>query len=268
MIHPDAETIAGYQAGALARWRLLRRRRVAAHLAGCPDCAATARRLTAVTAVLASAPHPTMPANVAERLTEVLAAQSAPDTRVTTDGRSRRLLGTPGGHRPRLVPVGAVVVLLAILGVGGYFLGQIHQPSGVTASSSAARESPQPGMNPSGNGFQMKPEHIGAQESTAGTDQTGYRVVASGTNYLPATLGAQVSREMGDTTLGGAAAPPALASCIAKLAAGPGVRFVDIARYRGLRAWVIASSGRAWVTGTSCSASGTDLLATVSLGVS
>jgi hypothetical protein len=268
MTHPDAETIAGYQAGALARWRLLKRRRVAAHLAGCPDCAATARRLTAVTAVLSSAPHPTMPTNVAERLTEVLAAQPAPESVITTNGRSRRLLGTPGGHRPRLIPVGAAVVLLGILGVGGYFIGQIHQSPGVAASSSAPRQRPQPGMNSSGNGFQMKPEHIGAQESTSGTDQTGYRVVASGTNYLPATLSAQVTREMSETTLGDAAAPSGLASCITKLATGSTVRFVDIAKYHGMRAWVIASSKRAWVTGTSCSASGADLLATVSLGVS
>jgi hypothetical protein len=268
MIHPDAETIAGYQAGALARWRLLRRRRVAAHLAGCPDCAATARRLTTVTAVLASAVHPPMPAHVAERLTEVLATQPAPTTRETTHGRSKRLLEAPGGRRPRLVPVGAVVVLLGILGVGGYFIGQAQGPSGTTASSSATREDHQPGPQITGGGFQMNPEHIGPQDSTPTGGRTSYRVVASGTNYLPATLRAQVGQEKGDMSLSGTGAPSALAGCIARLATGSAVQFVDIAKYQGRRAWVIASAARAWVTETSCSASGTDLLTTVALGVS
>jgi hypothetical protein len=262
--HPDAETIAGYQAGALARWRLLRRRRAAAHLAGCPDCAATARRLTTVTAVLASASHPTMPAHVAERLTEVLAAQPAPSTRETTHGRSKRLLAAPGGRRPRLVPVGAVVVLLGILGVGGYFIGQTHGPSETTASSSRAQGNHQPGPEVTGSGFGMNPERIGAQDSGTG-GRTSYRVVASGTNYLPATLRAQVGHEKGDTSLSGIGAPSALAGCIAKLATGSAVQFVDIAKYQGRRAWVIASAARAWVTETSCSASGTNLLATVTL---
>lgn len=264
MIHPDAETIAGYQAGALARWRLLKRRRVAAHLAGCPDCAATARRLTTVTAVLVSAPHPPMPAHVAERLTAVLAAQPTPSPNITTSGRSKRLLGTPGGGRPRLVPVGVAVVLLGILGVGGYFIGQAQGPSGTTASSSPARQDHQPGVQVTGGGFGMNPERVGPQDS----GRTSYRVVASGTNYLPATLRAQVGREKGDSSLSGIGAPSALAGCIARLAVGSAVQFVDIAKYQGRRAWVIASAAHAWVTETSCSSSRTNLLAMIGLGVS
>jgi hypothetical protein len=265
--HPDAETIAAYQAGALARWRLFRRRRVAAHLAGCRVCAATARRLTTVTAVLAAAHHPTMPANVAERLTEVLAAQPTPDSRLTTHGRSTRLLAPSGGRRPRLVPVGVVVVILGVLGVGGYFLGQT-QPSAGVSSSSATRSATRSGTDQSGGGVRMNPEHVGAQESTPGGQQSGYRVVASGTDYLPATLPAQVGQEMNDAALGKVAAPSALAGCVANVAAGSLVRFVDVAKYRGKRAWVIAASGRAWVTGTSCSATETDLLVTVALAAS
>jgi hypothetical protein len=254
--HPDAETIAAYQAGAPARWRLLRRRRVAAHIAGCPDCSATARQLTAVTAVLAAAPHPQMPAHVAERLTDVLAAQSTQGRSVTTHGRSSGLLAAPGGHRPRLVPAGVIVVILGALGVGGYFLGQSHGPAPVASS-------PVRGTSPSQTGIALNPEHIGAQDS-----EPGYRVVASGTDYLPTTLRMQVDHEANDPTLGSVSAPTAMAGCVAKVAEGSVVRFVDIAKYRGRRAWVIASTGRAWVTETSCSATGTDLLVTVALGVS
>lgn len=264
--HPDAETIARYQAGALARWRLFRRRRVAAHLARCPDCAAAARRTTAVTSVLAAAARPAMPADVAERLTEVLAAQTHPAPALTTHGRSRRLLTAPGGRRPQLVPVGIVVLIVGALGIGGYFIGQNGGSSAGPSVSSGVSASGS--RTPTGGHVQFNPDRVGAEESTPSGDQDTYRVVASGTDYQPATLGSQVSHEMADAALGAVAAPSGLAACVARFAVDSAVRFVDIARYRGRKAWVIASSGRTWVTGTSCSGIRSDLLITVPLPTS
>jgi hypothetical protein len=266
--HPDAETIARYQAGALARWRLLRRRRVAAHLARCPDCAAAARRTTAVTAVLAAAARPAMPADVAERLTEVLTTQTHPAPALTTHGRSRRLLTAPGGRRPQLMPVGIAVLILGVLGIGGYFIGQNSGSSaGPSASSGVSVSGPHSATGGPGSGIKLNPEHVGPEDSTP-SGQVTYRVVSSGTDYQQATLGGQVTHEMADAALGAVAAPSGLAGCVARFAVDSAVRFVDIARYRGRKAWVIASSGRAWVTGTSCSAIGSDLLVTVPLAAS
>lgn len=265
--HPDAETIAEYQAGALAPWRVLRRRRIAAHLARCQECASVSRRLSAVTAVLAATPALAMPIDVAERLTVVLAAQPSPAHSPTTHGRSRRLLTAPGGRQPWLVPVG-VVVVLGLLGVGGFALsqGQGHGTSGI--SSGTLRGTAGASGSPiAGNGIEISPEHVGGPRATPG-GQTGYRVVASGTDYLPATLRVQVSGEMADNGLNAAIPPSALAGCVAKIRAGSVVRFVDLAKYQGRQAWVIASTGRAWVTGTMCSATMADLLATVALATS
>jgi hypothetical protein len=257
--HPDNETIAEYQAGALASWHVLRRRRVAAHLAGCPDCSATAQRLTRVSMVLAAAPHPAMPPDVAERLTAVLAAQSLDPHDKTTRGRSRRLLAAPGGRRPALVPAAATVVALAAVGLGGYAISQ----SGGSPAPTAAKPVSGPAISAGSSmheGINVSPEHVGT-----GPRIPSYRVVASGTDYLPQTLRAQLGHEMQAAGLSTTAAPAALAGCLTRIGAESSAEFVDLARYQGRKAWVIASAGHAWVTGTSCSALRSDLVATVAL---
>lgn len=259
--HLDPETIAEYQAGALGFWHVVRRRRIAAHLAGCPDCSALARQLTQVSEILAAAPRPAMPADVAERLTAVLATEPPPSIPRTAHGRSSRLLAASGGpRRPRLVPATAVLVVLVALGIGGYTLSQPSAPSGHPATSNAASLPTSSAVN-----GRLTPDHVGTGHAATNGGQESYRVVASGTDYLRQSLRAQIIQETKASPLSVAAPPGALAGCVARVGAGFAVTFVDLARYQGRKAWVMASAGHAWVTGTSCSASRSDLLASVAL---
>ncbi|MGD0558532.1 MAG: hypothetical protein ABSA93_26590 [Streptosporangiaceae bacterium] len=256
--HLDAETIAEYQAGALAFWHVIRRRRIATHLAQCPDCSSLTRRLTQVSLVLAAAPLPAMPADVAERLTAALAAESSPSSITAAPSRSRRLLGASGGRGPRLVPAMTAMVVLVALGIGGYALSQTSSPSPLGGGNAAPEK-------PSAANGRLAPDHVGTERTGAGVEQPAYRVVATGTDYLPQTLRAQVIREMKAGLASVAAPPAALAACMARIGAGSVVTFVDLAQYQGRTAWIVASADRAWVTGTLCSASRPDLLTSISL---
>lgn len=265
-VHLDAETIAEYQAGALAFWHVVRRRRIAAHLAQCPDCSSLARRLTQVSVVLAAAPVPAMPAGVAERLTAALSAESSPPAITAKPGRSRRLLTPSGGRGPRLVPAMTAMAVLVALGVGGYTLSQTTSP-GASSGHAASNAVSAPGKSSPVNG-RIAPDHVGAGRTAAGGVQLSYRVVATGTDYLPQTLRAQVIREMKASVLSVASPPAALAACVARIGAGSVATFIDLAQYQGRKAWIVASAERAWVTGTLCSASRPDLLTSISLTLS
>jgi len=96
---------------------------VEAHLASCADCQAQAASLRAVTAELAAAPVPTMPPDVAQRLSRVLVAESAHRDRPRS---ARVTLGNFGATRPAkparrwLVPALAAAAAAAIVGFGAY----------------------------------------------------------------------------------------------------------------------------------------------------
>jgi anti-sigma factor ChrR (cupin superfamily) len=72
--HPDADTLAACREGLLGRRRSAR---IRAHLARCSRCASLDHELAAVTSLLASAPAPRIPDELAARLDTVLAAESA-----------------------------------------------------------------------------------------------------------------------------------------------------------------------------------------------
>ncbi len=71
--HPGAEDIARLEAADLAPGQA---RRIRAHLAGCPRCAQVRSELAAVSAALAAAPAPPMPAHLAARISDALAAEA------------------------------------------------------------------------------------------------------------------------------------------------------------------------------------------------
>ena len=85
--HPDADALAACREGLLGKRRLAR---IRAHLARCPRCASLDRELTAVSTLLASAPVPRIPDELAARLDMVLAAESAArargESRAAADG--------------------------------------------------------------------------------------------------------------------------------------------------------------------------------------
>src|SRR5215469_15815580 len=85
--HPDADTLAACREGLLGSRRSAR---IRAHLARCSRCASLDHELAAVTTLLASAPAPRIPDELAARLDTVLAAESAARARgerpATPDG--------------------------------------------------------------------------------------------------------------------------------------------------------------------------------------
>src|SRR5690242_21785517 len=87
--HPDTEALAEYRAGLIGG---LRRGRVAAHVAGCAQCASVSERLDAVGSMLASVPAPAVPDEVERRITAALAAEA-------TARQSAAPLAGPRRHR-------------------------------------------------------------------------------------------------------------------------------------------------------------------------
>jgi hypothetical protein len=165
--HPDTEALAEYRAGLIGGFR---RRRLAAHVGGCAQCASVSERLDAVGSVLASAPAPAMPDEVERRIAAALAAEAtarqvvgtAPQAEGQAEGtagqgaapsagrhRHRRRSGASGapgsGRRPArrfrpvmtLVPVAACLLLAGF----GYLLSNIGGSSGPSGAVSAASPS-------------------------------------------------------------------------------------------------------------------------------
>jgi hypothetical protein len=93
--HPDADILAACREGLLGRRRSAR---IRAHLARCSRCASLDHELAAVTSLLASAPAPRIPDELAARLDTVLAAESAARARgesPTADGIPATADGIP-----------------------------------------------------------------------------------------------------------------------------------------------------------------------------
>src|ERR1700728_328923 len=117
--HISAEALARYREEDLGSRKSSR---VQAHLAGCPRCTALDEHLAGVSAMLASAPQPAMPAEVTARIQAAITAEGArhalpgagPEAGRTEllsqPGRSRHAAGRGGdgrGRRPgRLSPLG------------------------------------------------------------------------------------------------------------------------------------------------------------------
>ena len=95
---------------------------IEAHLASCADCRAQAASLRAATAELGAVPAPTMPTDVASRLSRVLVAEAAQRSRPRS---AKVTLGNFGANRPAkstrrwLVPALAAAAA-AIVGFGAY----------------------------------------------------------------------------------------------------------------------------------------------------
>jgi hypothetical protein len=102
-------------------------------------------------------------------------------------------------------------------------------------------------------------------------------VTTSHINYQQATLAAQVraelnhkstsagtgSQESGST--GGLPPSQPLVGCVLHLTGNKLPKLVEQATYEGKAAYVIAVPGHAWVVGPSCTASNSDLIASVAL---
>jgi hypothetical protein len=291
--HLDAETVAVFREDLLPGRKAAQ---VAAHLAACEQCAEIDARLAAVTSALAHAPAPPMPASLAARLDAALAAEisaraagtaapgaaavstTAPGTTAAGTGRvgrTRRAAWSRSGLPLRLATVAAAVVLVA---GGGYAITRLVSTStgGVAASASGTAE-PHSALSRRGAPA-LGPEAAGMA--------AGLPVVASGTDYRPGQVRAQVSALLkrypaarrvpgsGATAAPAATPPPGfpqLAGCVRRLGAGARPRLIDVARYGSRPAAVIVlpvtgtRTLRVLVVGTGCSVRGSDLITSFTL---
>jgi hypothetical protein len=281
MTHPESGTLAEFRAGLVTGRR---RASIASHLEACDRCAGLSDQLGEIPVLLAAAPAPAMPDDVARRLDLVLAAEAAKrdSSERTVDHSPAHPPASPGPRRRWdfrlvtqriLVPAAAVVVLAA----GGFGLSRVlgSSPSSSTAAGSeAAPAASVRSVNGTAAAPSEAPSRPGAHPAIE--SPLTFPVVNSGTNYLRATLARQLETEL-QRQAQSAAGPqvPASASlkgCVQRVTqrTRPGtLALVERARFHGQPAIVIvAVSGghdAAWVTAPGCSASSAHVLATATL---
>jgi len=277
--HLDPEVLAEFRAGLITGRR---GRALSAHLAECDRCTALDADLAGLSALLAAVPPPTLPADLANRLDMVLAAEVAErnnssERAVVSRSRTRRRTGWlagwagPGNRRFRLVAVrvlGPAAVVLAGLGYGLSLIG------GSPATTAASAPAPVPSAFPAaGNATARNPHNL----PRAGAEEGTFHLAVSGTNYLPGTLSRQVQ-----AALRGSPALPAATSavtgqlreCVLRITGGTTPVLLQSAHYRGQPAYVIVASrapgdlivvvAPGWAA-PGCSATGKDVLDTATL---
>ena len=281
MTHPDSEVLAEFRAGLITGRHGAR---ISAHLAACEHCAGLCDQLAEISALLVAVPAPAMPEAVSRRLEGVLAVEAAQrdDAERAVGDSSRDRAPSPRPRRRwdfRLIAlrVLAPAAAVAVLAAGGYGLSRIGESSTASEASGSAPSSaasaaalPQESALPSAGSASR---HSAVRPAGA---VLAIEVVTSGTNYLRATLGQQLAREM-KRYAEGVAGPlrPASApvkECVLRVTKDTRpatMKLVETARFQGQPAIVIvAASGRhdvAWVTTSTCSGSSGHVLATTTL---
>ncbi|MGH3240203.1 MAG: anti-sigma factor family protein [Spirillospora sp.] len=237
---------------------------VSAHLDTCADCRDLSADLADVSRLLAEAPAPSMPAELAERIDTAIAAESLNTTAVTSleERRGRR-------HWRILSAAAAAVVVLG----GGVAVGTtaLDGTNGDHAKTSAPpQDNARPSVADGGAGGESQQRgSSGAAPNAAPAPAFG--VTRSGTDYGAATLAAQIGQVMAKTQkLSAADAPDTrLRGCVLGLVRERKPVLVDQARYEGNPATVIAVRGdtpeklTVWVVGPECSAQNQHVLKTM-----
>jgi hypothetical protein len=314
--HVSAAEIARFSEGDVSARKAAR---VSSHLAGCRRCASVREDLARVPALLAGTEAPRMPEHLTARIQAALIRESA--------RRASHRAG-PGSAEPERKAAGwswprvpgmsartagwaAAATAAVVVAGGGTYLIVAGQASGGTSASSAA--APSGGAHRAAAGAANTANAPTAPASRAAGPQLEYQLagkatefspVATGRNYVPSKLAAQVkmtlagSRAPSPTAAGpGTAAPlarpdlgtkassgrssrigsfsvSALEGCVSRVSAGARVLLVDLASYQSSPAAVIVtarasqSPRQVWVVGAGCSASGSDVLRTATLPAS
>jgi hypothetical protein len=291
--HASAEDLAGLDLDALKPRKAAR---VRAHVASCVQCTQLASQVSAVPALLASTPYPSMPPSLATQLDATLAretAQRVASAPATEAGRrdlparharrSRGRFQLPGipGIATRLVAAAGALVLV---GVGGYEIAA-HVGGGGTGTTASSAGS---AALPSARQLTPGPTVHYGQFSAPKTIQT----VHAATNFTRADLGTLAVAAVRAAKLEGAggtrASAPAptsagsasnglssqavpqsssIASCLDGLVGSQPVLLVETAKFDGQPATIIvtgAAAGRSaqvWAVGPDCSASHPDVRA-------
>ncbi len=281
--HADLDLIAAFREGLLDP---ATSERVGRHIDGCATCASRKAALDEVTSLLAQAPTPALPQQVAHRLDAALAAEiaTARQTARTTDtrarsrhsgaarGRARRGLGAPM-LRP-LAAAAAVVSLIVGAGFALHSLGSNSPGSRSTAS--------RPVKSPAFAGGASSAQGQVGGPRAAGVDRA-VLYLSTGTSYSPTSLRAEAAKVLqryasripsptkagvGTNQQFGASST---SDCLRRVSGGRQPLVVDRATYQGRSVNVIiapatgTAAGHVWVVGLGCSATASDIIAQSSL---
>lgn len=226
---------------------------VNAHLDTCAECRDRSADLADVSRLLAEAPVPSMPAELAERIDTAIAAESLNTAAVTSleQRRGRRHWRILSGAAAAVVVLGggAAVGTIALDGANGDH-GQASAPPQDNARPGTAGTTGERGLRPNA------------------APAPAFQVSSSGTDYRAGTLAAQVGQVVsGKRQLRAPAAPgPQLRDCVLGLVGERKPMLVDQAKYEGDPATVIAVRGEksgklnVWVVGPGCSAQNQQIL--------
>ncbi|MFC4908782.1 anti-sigma factor family protein [Actinomadura gamaensis] len=218
-----------------------------AHLDTCAECRDRSADLADVSRILAEAPLPSMPAELAERIDSALAAESLHTATVVSLEQRRKQR-----HWRVLSAAAAAVVVLG----GGAAVGTNLLRGGGSHDGSASVSSPV--TDPSGG---AAPSAAGSGVAPSAAATGGYEVVTSGTDYHAASLGGQVAKALTGRTRNmtmQSGSSAGLQQCLAALAKSVRPVLVDQARFDGSPAVIVAlpgpSAGRydVWVVRPTC----------------
>jgi hypothetical protein len=283
MTHPGTDVLAEFRAGLITGHR---GERIAAHLAGCERCTAVDAQLGGLPALLAAVPPPAMPAHVAQRLDQVLAAEIAhrdeaeraghpAPPQATTPRRRRARRGFRPPSRRMLIPVAAAAASLA---AGGYGLSHLSGSfQGPDESTAAAGSAARPAAASAAPKAQARAPEQGTAAGTApGASRQeaplSFVYLTSRTDFVPATLTSQLEGELGKTPAAAGTpqvTPGAVRACVARVARDASVIRVETARYQGQAATVVFTRNgqgeRALITSPDCSGTNGHVVATRNL---
>jgi hypothetical protein len=255
--HYDYDTLADLAEGLLEDDQAAS---VNAHLESCADCRDRSADLADVSRILAEAPVPSMPAELASRIDSAIAAESLSTATVVSleERRGRR-------HWRILSAAAAAVIVLG----GGGMVGKLAL-DGDESQISATKAPADPQDRGSGSAGEPAPSRSLNAAPESGGQKPRFSVTRSGTDYRAATLDEQVNgaldrsaklRGSGSTAADSGAPPDArLAGCVGKVTDGRAPALVDTATFDGGPATVIAAKATGtdrwdvWVVGPQCSA--------------
>ncbi|WP_018654229.1 anti-sigma factor family protein [Actinomadura flavalba] len=235
MTHPahlDYDVLADLAEGLLDEARAAS---VNEHLDSCAPCRDLSADLADVSRLLAEAPAPSLPPDLAARIDSALAAESRGDAPVVSLAERR-------GRRPwRILSAAAAAVV--VLGGGGLVAQTVLEGGDDTSSTTAQ----QPLADPT-------------RPSDAPLAVQVWRPTSSGTAYRAATLAGQVRDRLAQAATS-AQAPPAderLTGCVNRVTGGRPPALVDRATLDGGAALIIAVRAQSrldvWAVDPACSA--------------
>ncbi|HEY8479363.1 MAG TPA: zf-HC2 domain-containing protein [Spirillospora sp.] len=222
---------------------------VNAHLESCAECRDRSADLADVSRILAEAPVPSVPTELAERIDTAIAAESLNNATVVSMEQRR------GRRHWRILSAAAAAVI--VVG-GGAAVGSIALDGASSEDGSAAAPPKQDSTVSEGVG----PRAAGPE---SGPD---FKVGRSGTEYRAGKLGAQVSDLLDGPRrwTGTDTADARLKGCVYTVTQGRAPALVDQADYEGEPAYVIATRGErsgtwdVWVVGRNCSANAPNVI--------